>query len=102
LPELDEVVAKLTADDGNRELVARGEAIYQRGMPEENIAALSLAMARTQKALARFLGSQDLTTLTSNVGSNNGLKAIMERWDTPCRTLLNSCREIKLKNWLHI
>jgi cytochrome c553 len=27
------------ADDGNRELVARGEAIYQRGMPEENIAA---------------------------------------------------------------
>jgi cytochrome c553 len=27
------------ANDGNRELVARGEAIYQRGMPEENIAA---------------------------------------------------------------
>jgi cytochrome c553 len=27
------------AYDGNRELVARGEAIYQRGMPEENIAA---------------------------------------------------------------
>jgi cytochrome c553 len=27
------------ADDGNRELVAQGEAIYQRGMPEENIAA---------------------------------------------------------------
>jgi cytochrome c553 len=27
------------ADDGNRELVARGEAIYQRGMPDENIAA---------------------------------------------------------------
>ncbi len=27
------------ADDGNRELVARGEAIYQRGMPEANIAA---------------------------------------------------------------
>jgi cytochrome c553 len=25
--------------DGNRELVAQGEAIYQRGMPEENIAA---------------------------------------------------------------
>jgi cytochrome c553 len=28
-----------TAADGNRALVARGEAIYQRGMPEENIAA---------------------------------------------------------------
>jgi len=27
------------ADDGDRELVARGEAIYQRGMPEANIAA---------------------------------------------------------------
>jgi cytochrome c553 len=27
------------ADDGIRELAARGEAIYQRGMPEENIAA---------------------------------------------------------------
>lgn len=27
------------ADDGNRELAARGEAIYQRGMPEANIAA---------------------------------------------------------------
>jgi cytochrome c553 len=27
------------ADDGHRELVARGEAIYQRGMPDENIAA---------------------------------------------------------------
>ena len=27
------------ASDGNRELVARGEVIYQRGMPEENIAA---------------------------------------------------------------
>ena len=27
------------ADDGDRELVARGEMIYQRGMPEANIAA---------------------------------------------------------------
>ena len=27
------------AYDGNRELVARGEAIYQRGRPEENVAA---------------------------------------------------------------
>jgi cytochrome c553 len=27
------------ANDGDRELVARGEAIYQRGMPEANIAA---------------------------------------------------------------
>ena len=27
------------ADDGNREIVAQGEAIYQRGMPEENIVA---------------------------------------------------------------
>jgi cytochrome c553 len=27
------------ANDGNRELVGRGEAIYQRGMPDENIAA---------------------------------------------------------------
>ena len=27
------------ADDGDRELVARGEAIYQRGMPEANVAA---------------------------------------------------------------
>src|SRR5579863_2580638 len=27
------------ANDGNRELVARGEGIYQRGMPEANIAA---------------------------------------------------------------
>ena len=27
------------ADDGSRELVARGEAIYQRGMPDANIAA---------------------------------------------------------------
>ena len=28
-----------SADDGDRELVARGETIYQRGMPEANIAA---------------------------------------------------------------
>jgi cytochrome c553 len=27
------------ANDGDRELVARGEAIYQRGMPEANVAA---------------------------------------------------------------
>jgi cytochrome c553 len=27
------------ANDGNRELVVKGEAIYQRGIPEENIAA---------------------------------------------------------------
>jgi hypothetical protein len=31
--------AARAADDGNRELVARGEAIYQRGIPEANIAA---------------------------------------------------------------
>jgi len=28
-----------SADDGDRELVAKGESIYQRGMPEANIAA---------------------------------------------------------------
>jgi cytochrome c553 len=86
------------ADDGNRELVAWGEAIY--GCRKKILRPVSLAMAQMPKVLARFLGSGGLITLTSNVGSNNGLKAIMGPWYTLCRTLPPSCHEIRLENWL--
>ena len=44
------------ANDGDRGLVARGEAIYQRGIAEANIAAGVAVTARMLKASAKSRG----------------------------------------------
>ena len=90
------------ADDGDRELVALGETIYQRGMPDANIAACVACHGPKGEGVVRFRGSEGQHTLISNVALSNGLRAITGHWCTPCRILLNSCRGIKLKNWHHI
>ena len=53
------------ADDGNRELVARGEAIYQRGMPEANIAACAACHGPNAKGVGTIprIGGLDYTYL---------------------------------------
>ena len=44
------------ANDGDRELVARGEAIYQRGVPEPTWRPVWRATVRMPRELARSLG----------------------------------------------
>jgi cytochrome c553 len=53
------------ANDGDRELVARGEAIYQRGLPEANIAACVACHGPTAEGIGEIprLGGLDYSYL---------------------------------------
>jgi len=60
------------AADGNRALVAHGEAIYQRGMPEENIAAC---------VACHGPGAEGVGTIPRLAGLDyNYLKRRLEQW----------------------
>src|SRR6516164_6266120 len=87
------------ADDGDRELLAHGEAIDQRGMSEANIAAC---------VACHGPGGEGVGAIPRIGGlAYTYLKRRLEQWAEgyhgtlvhPCRTFLNSCHKNKLKNW---
>ena len=91
------------ADDGDRELVARGEAIYQRGMPEANIAACVACHGPNAEGIGEIPRlSEAWPTPILREGSTSGAKDITGRWRFRCRILRASCHEIRPRNWLRI
>ena len=93
------------ANDGDRERVATGRAIYQEGIPDSNIAACVAChgpVAQGVSEIPRLGGGGGSRTLTGKEGSSSGAKDTMRPQGLPCLILRANCPRTKLRPSPHI
>ena len=90
------------ANDGDRNLMAKGKAIYMEGIPEANIASCYACHGPNAEGVREIPASAALPISMSRHGSSSGAKDIIRAWERPCLSLRAPSARTRSRPWPRI